>query len=115
MIETPRYEDFEIEYWAENRWAMLGMGFTMAERKKEGADLSPYLQLENIDPKWYVMRSRTWCWSGVLLTSWEKKNRLKEVIMGDKSAGSEVKKDDDKKGTNGDSAKEVSNAQPAKI
>ncbi|KLU81143.1 hypothetical protein MAPG_00238 [Magnaporthiopsis poae ATCC 64411] len=93
VVETPRYEDFEIEYWAENRWAMLGMGFTMPERKKEGADLSPYLKLENIDPKW-----------------------LKEVILGDKSARSEEEKGgDDKKGTNGDSTKEASNGQSAKI
>lgn len=34
-----------------NPWAHLGMGYTMAD-VTEGADVSPYLQVENIDPKW---------------------------------------------------------------
>ncbi len=32
-------------------WAYLGLGFTMQERT-EGADLTPYLNEEAIDPKW---------------------------------------------------------------
>lgn len=51
LIETPRYEDFEIQYMHKNPWAHMGMGFSMSNLK-EGSDLSPYLQLENIDPKW---------------------------------------------------------------
>lgn len=34
-----------------NPWAHMGMGFCRANLT-EGSDLSPYLQLENIDPKW---------------------------------------------------------------
>ncbi|KAK7181161.1 hypothetical protein DPSP01_010617 [Paraphaeosphaeria sporulosa] len=51
VIEAPRYEDFHIEYLHKNPWAHMGMGFCMANTV-EGSDLSPYLQLENIDPKW---------------------------------------------------------------
>ncbi|KAF2641018.1 FAD/NAD(P)-binding domain-containing protein [Massarina eburnea CBS 473.64] len=51
LIATPRYEDFEIEYLHKNPWAHMGMGFSLSNIQ-EGADLSPYLQLENIDPKW---------------------------------------------------------------
>lgn len=51
LIQEPRYEDFEIEYLHKNPWAHLGMGYANAN-VKEGGDLSPYLQLENIDPKW---------------------------------------------------------------
>ncbi|KAF2741842.1 FAD/NAD(P)-binding domain-containing protein [Sporormia fimetaria CBS 119925] len=51
VIRAPRYEDFDITYLHKNPWAHLGMGFARANVEK-GADLSPYLQLENIDPKW---------------------------------------------------------------
>ncbi|KAF2194076.1 FAD/NAD(P)-binding domain-containing protein [Zopfia rhizophila CBS 207.26] len=55
IIETPRYEDFDIQYRHKNPWAHLGMGCVKSNLQEEiqkGADLSPYLQLENIDPKW---------------------------------------------------------------
>ncbi|PSN74052.1 FAD/NAD(P)-binding domain-containing protein [Corynespora cassiicola Philippines] len=51
VISSPRYEDFEITYQHKNPWAHIGMGYTTAN-VKAGSDLSPYLQLENIDPKW---------------------------------------------------------------
>jgi hypothetical protein len=51
VIESPRYEDFEIQYLHKNPWAHLGMGASLSN-VVQGADLSPYLQLENIDPKW---------------------------------------------------------------
>jgi hydroxyversicolorone monooxygenase len=53
VIEQPRYEDFEIAYNNKNIWAHLGLGFTMQNRVglKE-ADQSPYLNLQNLDPKW---------------------------------------------------------------
>jgi hypothetical protein len=51
-IATPRYEDYNITYQNKhNLWAYLGLGFTMQERT-EGADLTPYLSEEAIDPKW---------------------------------------------------------------
>lgn len=54
VIGTPRYEDFEIEYVESNPWAHLGMGWTIETRKgPKEADCSPYLNLKNIDPKWY--------------------------------------------------------------
>ena len=59
VIEHPRYEDFEIQYFNKNRWAHLGMGWTVQERKRkqgeqEGTDCSPYLNLNTLDPKWCV-------------------------------------------------------------
>lgn len=52
-IRVPRYEDFEITYLGpakKNRWAYLGMG-TVRELVEKG-DVSPYLSVDNIDPKW---------------------------------------------------------------
>ena len=54
VIETPRYEDFDIKRFGKNPWAHLGMGWTVENRKgAKEADCSPYLNLNNIDPKWY--------------------------------------------------------------
>ncbi|KAF1850359.1 FAD/NAD(P)-binding domain-containing protein [Cucurbitaria berberidis CBS 394.84] len=52
VIATPRYEDFHIEYQNKNPWAHLGMGYAMCNAKFPDSDVSPYIQLENIDPKW---------------------------------------------------------------
>jgi hypothetical protein len=52
IIETPRYEDFEISYLHKNPWAHLGMGYAICNVEFPNSDVSPYLQLENIDPKW---------------------------------------------------------------
>ncbi|CAN9091603.1 unnamed protein product [Alternaria alternata] len=52
VIETPRYEDFDIQYMHKNPWAHLGMGYAMRNKQFPEADVSPYLQLENIDPQW---------------------------------------------------------------
>ncbi|KAF2421137.1 FAD/NAD(P)-binding domain-containing protein [Tothia fuscella] len=49
VIEDPRYEDFDITYHDKNRWAHLGLGYSL---KNHGREWSPYLQLENIDPEW---------------------------------------------------------------
>ena len=52
-ISSPRYEDFEITYLgasAKNRWAFLGMGTTRSLVEK--GDVSPYLNVEEIDPEW---------------------------------------------------------------
>ena len=55
IIKQPRYEDFEIQYFEKNPWAMLGMGWTVEDRQgPKNADVSPYLSVENIDPKWSV-------------------------------------------------------------
>lgn len=51
VISSPRYEDFEITYHHKNPWAMLGLGY-VPENRVPGSDVSPYLKLENIDPKW---------------------------------------------------------------
>ncbi|KAK5124053.1 hypothetical protein LTR85_002250 [Meristemomyces frigidus] len=54
VIECPRYEDMEIDYFDKNPWAHLGMGWTLENRVgAQGADCSPYLNINNIDPKWY--------------------------------------------------------------
>jgi len=52
VIATPRYEDFDIEYQHKNPWAHLGMGYAVCNKRYPEADISPYLQVENIDPKW---------------------------------------------------------------
>lgn len=52
-IRQPRYEDYEITYLGpakKNRWAWLGMG-SVRELVEKG-DVSPYLTVDNIDPKW---------------------------------------------------------------
>ncbi|OQO13068.1 putative sterigmatocystin biosynthesis monooxygenase stcW [Cryoendolithus antarcticus] len=54
LIEIPRYEDFNITSHSKNPFEFLGMGWTLENRAgPEGADCSPYLSLENVDPKWY--------------------------------------------------------------
>lgn len=52
IIKSPRYEDFDIEYQHKNPWAHLGMGFANVNVEFPNSDVSPYLQLENIDPQW---------------------------------------------------------------
>lgn len=55
LISTPRYEDFSISYHSSNPFAFLGMGWTVPERLgPQTADCSPYLTLDNIDPKWFA-------------------------------------------------------------
>ena len=52
LIKEPRWEDYEITYQnKKNMWSFLGMGRAMAD-VTPGADHSPYLSVENIDPKW---------------------------------------------------------------
>jgi hypothetical protein len=54
LLGTPRYEDFEITRFSANPWEFLGLGWTVENRLgPEKSDVSPYLSLENIDPKWY--------------------------------------------------------------
>jgi len=53
VIQQPRYEDFEITYLGpakKNRWAYLGMG--TVRDLVEQVDVSPYLSVDAIDPKW---------------------------------------------------------------
>ncbi|KAI9162661.1 FAD-binding monooxygenase moxY [Paramyrothecium foliicola] len=52
-IKTPRYEDFDMTYMdagGKNRFAYLGMGTAKATVEK--GDLSPYLDVDHVDPKW---------------------------------------------------------------
>ena len=61
VIEQPRYEDFDFAYFDKNPWAHLGMGWTVQDRLgPKQADVCPYLSLDNIDPRWYVLRSFKW-------------------------------------------------------
>jgi hypothetical protein len=51
LLERPRYEDFEIEYWDDNRFAFLGNGFDT--REFDGRDITNYLGLldgEDVQP-----------------------------------------------------------------
>ncbi|EMC94065.1 hypothetical protein BAUCODRAFT_36536 [Baudoinia panamericana UAMH 10762] len=43
LLERPRYEDFEMEYWDANRYAFLGNGFDT--REFDGRDITMYLGL----------------------------------------------------------------------
>lgn len=52
-IRLPRYEDYDITYLGpckKNRFAYLGMGAARATVEK--GDQSPYLAIDNIDPRW---------------------------------------------------------------
>lgn len=40
-MKAPRYEDFEMDYWDENRFAFLGNGFEV--REEDGRDITNYL------------------------------------------------------------------------
>jgi len=54
LLGVPRYEDFDIARFSANPWEFLGLGWTVENRLgPEHADVSPYLSLGNIDPKWY--------------------------------------------------------------
>ena len=56
VIETPRYEDYEIKYAnSRNLWAFMGMGCApedTEEGKRQKLDTSAYLAKQNFDPKW---------------------------------------------------------------
>lgn len=41
LLERPRYEDYEIEYWDDNRYAFMGNGFDT--REFDGRDITHYL------------------------------------------------------------------------
>ncbi|KAK4544729.1 hypothetical protein LTR36_003978 [Oleoguttula mirabilis] len=41
LLERPRYEDFVMEYWDENRFAFMGNGFDT--RESDGRDITHYL------------------------------------------------------------------------
>ncbi|KAF2397971.1 FAD/NAD(P)-binding domain-containing protein [Trichodelitschia bisporula] len=47
LLERPRFEDFDMEYWDENRFAFLGNGFHT--REFDGRDITNYLG--NLDPE----------------------------------------------------------------
>lgn len=54
LLGVPRYEDFDIATFSKNPWEFLGLGWTAENRQgPEKADCSPYLCLENMDPRWY--------------------------------------------------------------
>ncbi|KXJ85363.1 hypothetical protein Micbo1qcDRAFT_237511 [Microdochium bolleyi] len=46
MLETPRFEDYDIEYRSRNRFEFMGNGFT--EKEVAGHDLAWYLEPEHI-------------------------------------------------------------------
>ena len=50
-ILQPRYEDYDIEYLHDNPWAILGNGYSWAE-KTEGEDSTPFLSVKALDPLW---------------------------------------------------------------
>lgn len=52
VIKEPRYEDYDIDYMnGKNMWSYLGMG-TTKELTTPGSDVSPYLNVGNLDPEW---------------------------------------------------------------
>ncbi|KAK4499757.1 hypothetical protein PRZ48_007943 [Zasmidium cellare] len=53
MIETPRYEDFDIKYEnPANMFAFMGLGFTRNQVAENG-DLAPYMNDEVLEKKFY--------------------------------------------------------------
>lgn len=56
MIESPRYEDYNIKYEnLHNMFAFMGLGFTQNQMKENG-DLSPYLNKETLEHKFYSFK-----------------------------------------------------------
>lgn len=55
------------------------MGYAMENRKVEGGDWSPYLKIENIDPKWLEAVRRK---PEVTTESAEVKEALGEAVQG---------------------------------
>ncbi len=52
VIKQPRWEDYEIVYQnKKNMWSFLGLGTVLANVMPD-SDCSPYISVENIDPKW---------------------------------------------------------------
>lgn len=49
LLRTPRWEDFEIEWWDDNRFAFLGNGFEM--REFDGRDITNYLGCLDVEGK----------------------------------------------------------------
>ncbi|PSN66538.1 FAD/NAD(P)-binding domain-containing protein [Corynespora cassiicola Philippines] len=53
-IEDPRWEDMEIKYHSRNVFQYLGYGYAPADLSTApDADRTPYLKLENLDPRFY--------------------------------------------------------------
>ncbi|KAH6985121.1 hypothetical protein EDB80DRAFT_767984 [Ilyonectria destructans] len=53
-IEDPRWEDMEIKYHSRNRFQYLGYGYAPVDlATAPDADRTPYLKLENLDPRFY--------------------------------------------------------------
>ncbi|KAI9694950.1 MAG: hypothetical protein M1822_000567 [Bathelium mastoideum] len=50
-IKDPRWEDFHIRYQTNNPFTYLGNGYTYTEYQ-EGADATPFLAEDLLDPKW---------------------------------------------------------------
>jgi hypothetical protein len=46
LMETPNFEDYEIEYWSKNRWGWLGNGFSTIEFDGK-SDISYYLDTQS--------------------------------------------------------------------
>lgn len=42
VIASPRFEDYNMEYWSRNRFSFLGNGFS--KREYDGSDLAWYLE-----------------------------------------------------------------------
>lgn len=43
----------DIEYNEDNQFGYLGFGYVEADRRDDGKrDLSPYINLDEVDPKW---------------------------------------------------------------
>ncbi|KAK2804911.1 hypothetical protein FQN50_006420 [Emmonsiellopsis sp. PD_5] len=52
LIQEPRYEDYTITYKnKKNMWSFMGLG-RIKTHAEEGADHSPYMSLDAIDPLW---------------------------------------------------------------
>ena len=45
LMETPNFEDYDIEYWSKNRWGWLGNGFSTIEFDGK-SDISYYLDTQ---------------------------------------------------------------------
>ena len=54
MVETPRYEDYDIKYEYSNMFGFMGLGFTRNQVVEDG-DLSPYMSKNALEKKFYSL------------------------------------------------------------
>ena len=53
-MSSPRLEDMHIQYQEANMFANFGLGYVREDRDPEKFDITPYMKVDSIDPKWWA-------------------------------------------------------------